>query len=98
MVNRINRETEKILNDLEEIADKDIVEPVVEKVFNQIVDQSPIASGDLQRGWDSNKVSVNKYTITNPISYVQYVINGTLGRAPNSWVQAALRRYNLRRS
>lgn len=92
MANNI-RNAELINKELEKFIDKEIVGPAVNSAFNDMVNNSPYESGQLQGSWQKEKIKDNEYRIRNVTEYISYVINGTANRLPNFWVDNAITRW-----
>ena len=73
--------------------DKELIAPAVNNTFNDMVNNSPIESGQLQASWKKEKINDNEYRIRNIAPYISYVISGTANRLPNMWTDNAIVRW-----
>lgn len=87
------RNADRVFQRIQVTIDKDLVEPAVNATFNEMVNNSPVASGRLQASWIKTKIQDGQYRIRNTVNYISYVINGTANRLPNMWTDNALLRH-----
>lgn len=64
-----------------------------EEIFNEIVDNTPVDTGNCQSQWEIDFPDENTCEITNPCDYASYLEDGHSDQAPNGMVQVALDKF-----
>lgn len=64
-----------------------------ERIFNDIVDNTPVDTGYCQSQWEINFPSDDECEISNGCDYVSYLEDGHSSQAPHGMVQVALDKY-----
>jgi hypothetical protein len=71
----------------------DEFQALCEEIFNEIVDNTPVDTGECQSAWEISFPDDNTCEISNPTEYASYLEDGHSQQAPNGMVQVALDKY-----
>ena len=72
--------------------DPEEFQSLCERIFNDIVDHTPVDTGYCQSQWDIS-ISGDSCEISNSCDYVSYLEDGHSKQAPHGMVQVALDKY-----
>ena len=73
--------------------DPDEFQSLCERIFNDIVDHTPVDTGYCQSQWQLDFPSEEECEISNDCDYVSYLEDGHSKQAPHGMVQVALDKY-----
>lgn len=77
-----------LTNDLE--LPEDIFQAICERVFNEIVDRTPVDTGACAAAWTISFLDDGECEISNPIQYTSFLEDGWSKQSPNGMVQVTL--------
>lgn len=72
-----------------EISDEDW-ENIVYEVFDIVVENSPVDTGNFKDSWEVNQISNDIFEIINPVEYASFLEDGWSDQAPNGVLGPAI--------
>ena len=73
--------------------EQDEFQSLCEKIFDSIVEHTPVDTGYAQSQWEIDFPSEDECEISNGCDYISYLEDGHSSQAPHGMVQVALDKY-----
>lgn len=79
-----------LINTNPERIDADSWEAICQELFDMVVENSPVDTGQFQESWELNQIADDIWEIFNPLEYASFLEDGWSDQAPNGVLEPAL--------